>query len=732
MSVILKIRKNGKLAGGVIALSLSIWILMEGANNSSLKDFFRGSSSNSVMTINGTKIQPKEFEIRAKEMETLMAVYNPQQKMDEAGRAQIREQVMQVMILDAVLGKQCDKLGITTTDEEKNELIYGANADQLVKRFSFQGQALFNNPETGAFDPARVKGIEKDLANPPKDANPQIYEKINEQFSAVKEYVVRMNRINKFNAIFTSSVYSPLYQSKKMLEDRNAIASIRLVKVPYSSIPDNKVTVTDDDLNNFIQKHKAMFEIDQPVRGIEFVSVDIVPSATDTASVLSFMADIKHDFASTKDNKNFVNSKSDDASFSEAFVNKKMLTTPYVDSIFAKSLDSIYGPYYENGFYKMTKVTERKTLPDSVKCRHILIKTKDKDKDMLDSAVAQTRIDSIVNAIKGGASFDTMVVKFSDDDGSKKDGGVYWWSLAQRQGLSKEFGDFVFDGHPGEKKTVHVSNPNYSGYHYIEILEHKNPSDAIKIATVTKILTPSETTSQDIFNKANEFAGKSANAADFDKNIKTFNLEKKLSENIRINTFNINNIGASRELIRWLFEHKIGDISGAIEVEKQKYVIAKITSAQEKGTSGITSSNRPMLEQRVKDEMKAKQIIQNCQGKPNLEAIATATSQQVQQFDTIAVGNSLIPGLGYEPKVVGYAFYSGLQPNAVSPGIKGAGGVYFISVLNRRNNPEDPQFAQRVQEDRARQEGQLRNALGQMMQTLIPKMADIKYYPANF
>ena len=233
MSVILKIRKNGKLAGGVIALSLSIWILMEGANNSSLKDFFRGSSSNSVMTINGTKIQPKEFEIRAKEMETLMAVYNPQQKMDEAGRAQIREQVMQVMILDAVLGKQCDKLGITTTDEEKNELIYGANADQLVKRFSFQGQALFNNPETGAFDPARVKGIEKDLANPPKDANPQIYEKINEQFSAVKEYVVRMNRINKFNAIFTSSVYSPLYQSKKMIEDRNEIASIRLVKVHY-------------------------------------------------------------------------------------------------------------------------------------------------------------------------------------------------------------------------------------------------------------------------------------------------------------------------------------------------------------------------------------------------------------------------------------------------------------------------------------------------------------------
>ena len=49
-----------------------------------------------------------------------------------------------------------------------------------------------------------------------------------------------------------------------------------------------------------------------------------------------------------------------------------------------------------------------------------------------------------------------------------------------------------------------------------------------------------------------------------------------------------------------------------------------------------------------------------------------------------------IPNLGYEPKITGYAFSSALQPNTVSPGLKGQGGVYYIMLNNRTTKAASP------------------------------------------
>jgi peptidyl-prolyl cis-trans isomerase D len=155
-------------------------------------------------------------------------------------------------------------------------------------------------------------------------------------------------------------------------------------------------------------------------------------------------------------------------------------------------------------------------------------------------------------------------------------------------------------------------------------------------------------------------------------------------------------------------------------------------SEDEKGDMKITVSNRPMLEQKVREEKKAAEIISQCKDKTSLDAIAAATNQQVQQLDTVSLGASFIPNLGYEPKVVGYSFYDGLKPNSLSPGIKGMGGVYFILVLNRTKLPEDPQAGMRIAQERNQQEMQMKNAVGQQLQQTITKTADIKYYQANF
>jgi len=731
MAVIQKIRnKYGKIAGLLIALSL-IGFIIQDARNGSFGNFFK-SSDNTVVKVNGTKIDPKEYQVRLKEYETLYSMFNKNRPLDDVTRAQMNEQVIQNIVYEAAVEKECDKLGIETSEEEKKDLVYGENADPIVRQFQIEGQQIFINQQTGQFDPQIIKQFEQAISSDPQKNDPS--GKLREQWEVVKSYVRRNARINKYNSMFAGAAYAPSYVAKRATTDQNSMAAIKYVKVPFSSVADNDVKVSDDDIKAYMQKHAAMFETDQQTRTIEYVSFDIVPSSADTERQVEALNQAKTDFASATDNKAFVNSKSDEVnSYTGVYMNKRTFTSRYADTLFGMPTGSVFGPYYENGAYKLTKIEDKKTLPDSVKSRHILVKTKQGGQEVMSDTAAKQKLDSAIAEVKRGVPFDSVVAKYSDDQGSKDKGGEYWFTLQQRVTISKEFGDFIFEGSKGETKTVKVANDNYAGYHYIEILDQVGSGPAVKMATITKVLAPSDSTVNAIYGKANEFAGKNQSAADFDATIKKQNLDRRIGENIKPTSFTVTGLGPAREVVRWAYNHKVGDVSAVFQLGEQRYVVAKLAAIDEKGLQGITAANRPMLEQRVRDERKADMISKKYSGSGSLDAIASAAGQQVQQADSVMLGGAFVPNLGYEPKVVGYAFNNSFQPNAVSPGIKGQGGVYFITVLNRNVPQIDPNMMQMIMmQQRRQQEGQMRNLISQQLQQAEIKKADVKYNTENF
>jgi peptidyl-prolyl cis-trans isomerase D len=732
MAVIQKIRdKYGKIAGGIIAVALVGFIISD-ATSGSMASLFSGRNPN-VMVINGTKIDPKEYSQRVKEFEILYSMYNNGRPLDDEARSQMNEQLINQMVFEAAVEKECDKLGIQVSDEEKKELIYGGNADGMVQRFSIGGQQIFADPQSNMFDPSRVKGLEKELQERGDKIDPD--GRVRDQWAAVKNYVQRSARVRKYSAMFTNAAYVPKYQMKRMMQEQNGLAAISYVKVPFSSVSDDQVKVSDDDLKAYMQKHSGMYTNDFATRSIEYVSFEIVPSAADTARVLDALNEIKSDFAATKDNESFVNAKSDlSNSYNTAYFNKRTFTSRYADTILSMPVGEVFGPYYENESYNLAKVTDRRSLPDSVKLRHILVRTKAQGNDVRTDTAASLRLDSAIAMVKGGASFDSVVKMFSDDDPSK--GGEYTFTLVERPGLSKEFADFAFEGKAGENKKVKVSNDNYSGYHYIEILEQKGIAPSSQIAIVAKNLVPSDSTVNALFGKANEFAGKNTTPEAFDAAAKKDGYDKRVADNVKVTAFNIQGLGSAREVVRWMYDDKVqvGTISQVFQLGDQRYVVAKLSGISPKGLRTLSPTERPMLEQRVKEEKKTEIISKQYAGK-GLDAIAMETQQTVTAADSVNLGGAYVPNLGYEPRVVGYAFNNSFQPNTVSPGIKGQGGVYFITVRNRVMNPLPPDggmMDQIIAQQRGQQERQMANAIDQALQQTMSKKADVEYYPANF
>ena len=335
MSVIQTIRNRyGKIAGGVIAIAL-IGFIISDARNGSFGNFFGGHDSN-VMTVNGVKIDPKEYQQRLKEYETLSMIYNKTKTLDDAQRAQMDEQAVQSIVEEVVIGEQCDKLGIQTSDDEKKEMIYGPNVDPMVANFTLEGQPIFINRDTHQFDASIIKQFEKEITDQAQKVDPT--GKYKEQWDAVKKYVTRRSRINKFHMMMTNSVYVPLFVSKQVATDQSSMAAIKYVKVPFTSVADNDVKVSDEEVKDYMAKHAALFQTDEPTRSIEYVSFDINPSSADTARALSALTDIKADLAAAKekDTKGFVNNKTDDPNaYTEAFLNKRTFTSRFADSVIA-------------------------------------------------------------------------------------------------------------------------------------------------------------------------------------------------------------------------------------------------------------------------------------------------------------------------------------------------------------------------------------------------------------
>ena len=715
MAVIQKIRnKYGKVVVFFIVLALIGFILMDAASGRLGELFGRDSS---VATVNGEEIDIRDYQQRIKEYEILYNYSSKGQTLDDATRAQINEQALRELINENLMGAEMEKLGIASTKEEEKDLIYGAAPDPIVQQYP-----VFTNPDTRMFDPQRIKAFEQqvDQYDPTGKAR--------EEWEAIKAYVIRNNNIRKYNAMLANFVYVPKYLLDRQLKEQNEIASIRFVKVPYATINDAEVKVTDEELTAYMKKHEQQFSIQEPTRSMEYVSFDVTPSTDDTARALGALQQLKSDFTTTDDAESFVNRNSEEQ-FKDAFVNKSSFMSMYADSILSLPAGAVYGPYFENGNYKLTKIIDKKPMPDSVKCRHILVKTEDQNQPLLADSVAKLKIDSAIAATGGGATFAAAVDKYSDDPGSKATGGEYTFTLQQKGQLSKEFADFIFDGKPGEKKTVKVDNDAYAGYHYIEILEQKGIQTSAKLATISKSLYAGQATENAAYAKATEFAGKNTTAKAFDETVKKENLVLKSGENVKANDFMIAGFGSGREVIRWMYDAEVGDISPVFQID-HRYVVAKLTGKQESGLMKLDGNTRLTVEAAVRAQKKADILISRYKSLNGLDAIAGASKQQVMQADSFNLSSPFVANIGYEPKVVGYSFFEGFKQNTVSPPIKGQEGVIYASLIFRGSKPmtTDPNI---IAPQRGMMEMQSKNTLSGAVQEVLRKNARVKYNAQN-
>jgi len=693
MAVLEKIRNRSSLLFIIIGLALLAFILTDFVSGSGI---LFGKNMN-VGEINGNEITAQEFSEKLAQYEENYKNANGTSSIDENTREQIVNQIWTEYIDKYVFGFQYEKTGIAVHSDELFDMIQGENVDPQVQQIP-----IFQDSLTKQFSRKRV--IEFLKTQLTDEADPE--GRMRKNWSDFEQQLVKGRMKAKYANLVKKGIYYTSLQAKRDFSDKNNYVSFKMLAKKLDVIPDSSIKVTDAELKQFYDERKHEFEQAEETRRIEYVVFNIAPSPQDRDILIQSMEALKTEFANVSDDSLFVSVNSDEK-FDNTFITASSVSSSISDAVFAAGVGSMHGPYTEDNFVKITKVLAFKLASDSVKARHILISNNN-----LDIKLAIKKADSLKSEINKGKNFADLALQFSEDPGSKDNGGDLGWFT--EGAMVPTFNDACFNGKPGD--LVVVESPY--GAHLINILEKTKPKNKVKLATIQKKIEPSAETEERMYYQADEFAGNSSNYTDFKKFAEEKGYNIVPYDGLKISDRRINDLAESKEMIRWAFDEKTskGDVSKVYNIGNN-YVVASLVSVKSKGIpplDQIKSTVEPLAIKWKKAKNVADEMNKAAEGKRSIEEIAEKLGLEVEEENRITFATYSLPKHGYEPQVLGKLF--GLKLNTISKAIEGQNGVFIVQVLSRVEEGEKPESwtekkQQLTNNARFRVDGQLNQAL---------------------
>lgn len=656
MAILSKIRQRSILLVLIIALALFSFVLADVIKSGG----FSGGSNN-IGSINGTKFEYQEF---------MSKVANVEKQQQGITGTQALNSVWEQEVRKALLSEQYDKIGLLLGKEQLMSVI--KNDPQLSQSPQFLNAA-------GKFDDKKFAEYINSLQSAPDQT----------QWNQWKAYEIQIEDFAKeqmYNTLIKSSVYTTKAEGKLKYERDNNKVDFDYVALAFSTVSDDQVKVTDEEIIAYMKKNPKKFKSDN-TRSLEFVLVDNKPSAADEAAMKSKIdgfvngkvegKDSISSFRSATNLADYVN-KYSEIKFDSTYVAKKDINPQFAEQVYNLAPGQVFGPYTDNGYSKLTRVAGRKSGA-TAKVSHILIAykgamqaapsvklTKEEAKAKAEGLLAQ------VNA--NPSSIGMLAMMNSDDQGSKQNGGIYD-NVAPKQ-MVKPFDDFLFGNPVGKTGVVETD----FGFHVMKV-EGKN--DAVLLATVALKIQPSEQTEDANYNKALKVET-DAMANGLEKAAKTAGLTIAPVTSVKAYDENVANLGLQRQIVTWSFNEdtNVNDVK-RFDITNLGFAIVKLKSKNDDGLLPLELAKQS-VEPLIKNEKKAAILKKKITG-TTLEAVSKATGSTISPAVGASMASPVVPNLGYEPKVVGAAL--GLGSGKTSKVIEGNSGLFMVRTKTLTKAP---------------------------------------------
>lgn len=657
MATLQKIRSHGVALLVIVGLAMLAFIIGDFLNSGSA--FFHRNREN-VGEIAGKKVQILEFEKAINQLTEVYKIEYGRSDFDENAHSAIRNQVWQEYVSRYAMEAQAEQLGMTVTAKELTNVLIGSNPSPLIAQ-----RRIFCD-EMGNYSPTAFQNFYQFIQNEDAQDNPQAQQL--KEYWAYWEQAISTNQLQqKYSQLLTKSIVANNLDAQDAFEAQHTTISANYVMLPYTNIADSLVKVSSNEIKNLYNQKKETFYKQEPNRAISFIAFPIEPSQEDIQESEEWINSLKEEFSTTTEIASLVNATSDVVYDGSAY-SENTIPEKYKDFAFGAGAKAgnVSDITFENNTFSMARIMEcGYAAADSVKLRFI-----DVNND-------QTRIDSIINAVKKGANFAALVANYAGEADAEKIG---WVTEAQFD--SREMSDLAFNTKVNDCFVMPVGETA----RIFQVVDKTKATPKAKVAILEHKVNASSRTNGIIYNNAKDFINANNTEEKFLAAASEQGIAVMPAYNLTKNQESVNNMPQSRQIVKWAFGAKEGAVSDIFECGSN-LIVAALTEANDDEYRSINDATVE-LQIELLNKKKAEMLVKQMAGATSLETLATENNVTIQNAENVNLAAATFGPAGNEPALVGVA--ANAEIGQITEPVIGNRGVYVLQLTSK--DKEEAEF----------------------------------------
>ena len=664
MAALGTIRKRGVTLIVIIGLGLFAFIAEEAFRSCEATS---NEQRQQVGKVLGEKISVQDFQTLVDEYQEVIKMTQGRDNLSEEELNQVKDQVWNSYVNSIIMKKEAEKLGLTVTDAELQNILKEGTSPILM-------QTPFVNQQTGRFDASQLTKFIADYKQAQK-SNPQMaeqYKRIYDYWMFIEKTLRQQTLAQKYQNLLSHCLISNPVSAKMAFNDQNEENEVQLATIAYSTINDSKVTISEADIKAKYEEQKEMYRQYIETRDIKYVDFQVTASPADRKALVASMNEAQKSLQEGADPAQTVRKAQSQVTFTGVPVSSKVMPRDIAAKIDSMEVGQTTAPFetaYDNTL-NVVKLISSAQLPDSVEYRLIQVGGETVDQ-------ARQRADSIYNALNGGADFEAIAKKYGQE------GKAQWFTSAMYESAptidadTKKYIEALTQSEG--LKNVEVTQGNI----ILKVTARKAFTTKYVAAIVKHTIDFSKATYSAAYNKFSQFVSESQTADALVNNAKKYGFKVSERADVANSEHNVAGVRSTRETMKWIFDAKAGEVSPLYECgDNDHLLVVALSGIHKEGYRDIASVKDMIKSEEIRDK-KYEQIAAKLKGVNSVDAAKAKGAQVTTVSQVTFAAPAFIQATGASEPALSGAIAATKAGQFCPRVIKGNGGAYMFKVVKK-------------------------------------------------